>query len=62
MQAEIPAEEKAVSAAMQEAGNSLKMAWRCQIKGEGLDTRLGNSIRLVTYLKVSASMNAAVLA
>ena len=61
MQAEITAGEKAVSAAMREAGNSLKTAWRGQITGAGLGTRLGNSIRLATYPKASASLNAAAL-
>lgn len=61
MQAEITAGEKAVSTAMREAGTSLKSAWRGQITGAGLDTRLGNSIRLATYPKASASLNAAAL-
>ena len=61
MQAEIAAGEKAVSAAMREAGTSLKSAWRGQITGAGLGTRLGNSIRLATYPKGSESLNAAAL-
>ncbi|TGN62350.1 hypothetical protein E4L95_07135 [Paracoccus liaowanqingii] len=61
MQAEITAGERAVSAAMREASNSLKAAWRSQITGAGLGTRLGNSIRLATYPKTSASLNAAAL-
>lgn len=61
MQAEITAGEKAVSTAMREAGNTLKTAWRGQITGAGLGTRLGNSIRLATYPKASASLNAAAL-
>ncbi len=61
MQAEIAAGEKAVSAAMREAGTSLKSAWRSQITGAGLGTRLGNSIRLATYPKAGDSLNAAVL-
>jgi hypothetical protein len=40
MQAEIAAGEKAVSAAMREAGTGLKSAWRGQITGAGLGTRL----------------------
>ena len=36
MQAEIAAGEKAVSAAMREAGTGLKSAWRGQITGAGL--------------------------
>ena len=61
MQAEVAAGEKAVSAAMREAGTSLKSAWRGQITGAGLGTRLGNSIRLATYPKGSESLNAAAL-
>ena len=61
MQAEIAAGEKAVSAAMRTAGTSLKSAWRGQITGAGLGTRLGNSIRLATYPKGSESLNAAAL-
>ncbi len=49
MQAEIAAGEKAVTTAMREAGTGLKSAWRGQITGAGLGTRLGNSIRLATY-------------
>jgi hypothetical protein len=61
MQAEIAAGEKAVSAAMREAGGSLKSAWRTQITGAGLGTRLGNSIRLATFPRTSNSLNAAAL-
>jgi len=61
MQAEIAAGEKAVSSAMREAGGSLKSAWRTQITGAGLGTRLSNSIRLATFPKTSNSLNAAAL-
>ena len=61
MQAEIAAGEKAVSAAMREAGTSLKSAWRSQITGAGLGTRLGNSIRLASFPKSGDSLNAAAL-
>jgi len=61
MQAEIAAGEKAVSAAMREAGSSLKSAWRTQITGAGLGTRMGNSIRLATFPRTSNSLNAAAL-
>lgn len=61
MQAEITAGEKAVSAAMREAGTSLKSAWRGQITGAGLGTRLGNSIRLASFPKSGDSLNAAAL-
>jgi hypothetical protein len=61
MQAEIAAGEKAVSAAMREAGTSLKSAWRGQITGAGLGTRLGNSIRLASFPKSGDSLSAAAL-
>ena len=61
MQAEIAAGEKAVSAAMREASTSLKSAWRSQITGAGLGTRLGNSIRLASFPKSGDSLNAAAL-
>lgn len=59
MQAEIAAGERAVSAAMREAGNSLKSAWRGQITGAGLGIRLGNSIRFASFPKSGNSLNAA---
>ena len=59
MKAEVAAGEKAVSAAMREAGTSLKSAWRGQITGAGLGTRLGNSIRLASFPKSGDSLNAA---
>ena len=61
MKAEVAAGEKAVSAAMREAGTSLKSAWRGQITGAGLGTRLGNSIRLASFPKSGDSLNAAAL-
>ncbi len=61
MQAEIVAGKKAVSAAMREAGSGLKSAWRGQITGAGLGTRLGNSIRLASFPKSGDSLNAAAL-
>jgi hypothetical protein len=61
MQAEIAAGEKAVSAAMREAGAGLKSAWRSQITGAGLGARLGNSIRLASFPKSGDSLNAAAL-
>ena len=61
MAAEIRAGEKAVSAAMREAGTGLKSDWRAQITGAGLGRRLANSIRLATYPKAGNSLNAAAL-
>ena len=59
MAAEIKAGERAVSAAMREAGSKLKTAWRRQITGAGLGHRLANSIRSQTYPKVGESLSAA---
>lgn len=61
MQAEIKAGEKAVTAAMREAGTGLKTAWRGQITSAGLGRRLANSIRSQTFPKAGASLNAAAL-
>uniref|UniRef100_UPI004048774D DUF6441 family protein n=1 Tax=Yoonia sp. TaxID=2212373 RepID=UPI004048774D len=56
MQAEIRAGEKAVSAAMREAGSGLKSDWRAQITGAGLGRRLANSIRSQTFPKSSTCL------
>ena len=61
MAAEIKAGEKAVSAAMWEAGTDLKSAWRGQIMQAGLGRRLANSIRSQTYPKSGESLKAAAL-
>jgi hypothetical protein len=61
MAAEVKAGEKAVTAAMREAGTELKSAWRGQITGAGLGRRLANSIRSQTYPKAGDSLNAAAL-
>jgi hypothetical protein len=61
MAAEIKAGEKAVSAAMREAGTDLKSAWRGQITHAGLGRRLANSIRSQTYPKSGESLKAAAL-
>ena len=61
MAAEIKAGEKAVSAAMREAGTGLKSAWRGQITQAGLGRRLANSIRSQTYPKAGESLKAAAL-
>jgi hypothetical protein len=46
---------------MREAGTGLKSAWRMQITGAGLGTRLANSIRLASFPKAGESLNAAAL-
>jgi hypothetical protein len=61
MAAEIRAGEKAVTAATREAGTSLKTAWRSQITGAGLGTRLARTIRSEQYPKGQPSLNAAAL-
>jgi hypothetical protein len=61
MAAEIKAGEKAVSAAMREAGTDLKSAWRGQIGQAGLRRRLANSIQSQTYPKAGESLKAAAL-
>ena len=61
MQAEVAAGERAVSAALREAGSHLKTAWREQIAQAGLGLRLGRSIRSEAYPKGQPSLNAAAL-
>jgi len=61
MAAEVAAGERAVTAAMREAGTGLKAAWRTQITGAGLGTRLANSVRLASFPKSGESLNAAAL-
>jgi hypothetical protein len=61
MAAEVAAGERAVTAALREAGTSLKSAWRGQITTAGLGTRLANSIRLASFPKSGDSLNAAAL-
>src|SRR6056297_2019019 len=61
MAAEINAGEKAVTAAMREAGSGLKQNWRGQITQAGLGRRLANSIRSQTYPRSGESLNAAAL-
>jgi hypothetical protein len=61
MAEEIAAGERAVSAAMRQAGTGLKGAWRGQIVAAGLGPRLANSIRSQTFPKVGVSLNAAAL-
>lgn len=61
MKAEIEAGERAVTAAMGQAGLGLKTAWRAQITGAGLGQRLASTIRNQTYPKAGVSLNAAAL-
>ncbi|PWG16102.1 DUF6441 family protein [Salibaculum griseiflavum] len=61
MAAEIKAGEKAVTAAMRQAGTGLKTDWRGQITQAGLGRRLANSIRNRTYPRSGESLNAAAL-
>ena len=59
--AEVAAGERAVTVALREAGAGLKAAWRGQITGAGLGSRLANSIRLASFPKLGDSLNAAAL-
>ena len=59
MAAEIKAGEKAVTKAVNEAGTSVKSAWRAQITGAGLGQRLANTIRSEQFPKGRPSLNAA---
>ncbi|MEX5729779.1 hypothetical protein Ga0609869_003132 [Rhodovulum iodosum] len=61
MAAEVKADEKAVTAAMREAGTGLRSAWRAQITGAGLGRRLANSIRNQTFPRAGESLDAAAL-
>ncbi|MET3791776.1 DUF6441 family protein [Aquamicrobium terrae] len=61
MEAEVKAGEKAVTTAMRDAGTGLKSAWRAQITGAGLGTRLARTIRSEQYPKGRPSLNAAAL-
>ncbi len=61
MAAEVAAGERAVTAAMREAGTELKTAWRLQITGAGLGPRLANSIRSQNFPRSGESLDAAAL-
>ena len=61
MAAEVAAGERAVTAAMREAGTGLKTAWRLQITGAGLGPRLANSIRSQNFPRSGESLDAAAL-
>ena len=56
---EVSAGERAVKAAMAEAGGDLKQAWRRQITGAGLGHRLPRTIRNRTYPQHTDSLDAA---
>ncbi len=59
LQEEVRAGERAVKAAMAQAGGELKQAWRRQIMGAGLGHRLQRTIRNRTYPKHTDSLDAA---
>jgi len=59
MQAEFLTGERAVTAAMRQAGSDLKADWRGQITGAGLGQRLARSIRNKTYPERGESLDAA---
>ena len=59
LQEEVRAGERAVKAAMAEAGGDLKQAWRRQIAGAGLGHRLPRTIRNRTYPQKGDSLDAA---
>ncbi len=61
MAAEVAAGERAVTAALREAGIGLKSAWRGQITRAGLGARLAKSIRFASFPKSGDSLNAAAL-
>ena len=61
MAAEVAAGERAVTAAMREAGTGLKDAWRAQITGAGLGLRLARTIRSEQFPKGKPSLSAAAL-
>jgi len=59
LRAEVLAGERAVTAAMREAGGELKADWRGQITGAGLGQRLARTIRNKTYPERGESLDAA---
>lgn len=61
MKGQIRAGERAVSAAMRDAGGTLKGQWRAQVARAGLGQRLANSVRLETYPKGRPSLKAAAM-
>jgi hypothetical protein len=52
---------RSVTRAMVGASQSIKAAWRGEITGAGLGTRLANTVRSQAYPQATASMNAAAL-
>jgi hypothetical protein len=61
MAEEVKAGEKAATAALRQAGDGLKAAWRAQIIGAGLGPRLARTIRSQAYPRSGQSLNAAVV-
>ena len=61
MQGEIAAGEKAVTAAVRDAGIGLRDNWRNQIVRAGLGQRVARTIRSETYPKERDSLNAAAM-
>lgn len=59
MAEEVRAGERAATAAVRQAGKGLETAWRAQIVGAGLGTRLAKTIRSQTYPRSGHSLNAA---
>jgi len=61
MAEEVSAGENAATAAVRQAGDGLKAAWRAQIVGAGLGTRLAKTIQVQVYPRSGQSLNAAVV-
>ncbi|KFI32642.1 hypothetical protein CG51_00755 [Haematobacter missouriensis] len=61
MQGEIAAGERAVTAAVRDAGTGLRDDWRGQITRAGLGPRVARTIRSATYPKGRDSLNAAAM-
>lgn len=61
MQGEIAAGERAVTAAVRDAGTDLRDDWRDQITRAGLGPRVARTIRSATYPKGRDSLNAAAM-
>jgi hypothetical protein len=57
----VRAGEKAATVAVRQAGEGLKAAWRAQIVGAGLGSRLAKTIQSQVYPRAGASLNAAVV-